>query len=180
MPKQTGSSSHCGWSAIFFIPPACESYGRLVKLFIASAKRAIPRGYRKEYIPCWTEESERLYAEIQETEDPDTAKELLKSLDEARRSKWCQTVESLDFARSSIQAWSLLRRLGGASQLPGARSSIRPDLIARRIVNSSKAPADKPFTRKILRDYHQLRKYTLDDTELSCPFTAEEVETAAN
>lgn len=67
-------------SAIRFIPPNPQNYNRFTKLVINTAKKCIPRGYRKEYIPCWNEDSDRLYAEFRDNEDPETAKELLKSL----------------------------------------------------------------------------------------------------
>ena len=50
--------------AIRFIPPLSSNYERFVGLVIASAKKTIPRGHRDEYIPCWNEESDRLYREF--------------------------------------------------------------------------------------------------------------------
>ena len=49
------------------IPSNSESVTRFSRLLVASAKRFIPRGARKYYTPCWTEESERLYPD---TRDP--------------------------------------------------------------------------------------------------------------
>lgn len=79
-------------AAIRFVPPQQENYERFVNLVIATAKGCVPRGYRKEYIPCWNEDSDRLYAEFQETESLEIAQELLQSLDQARREKWIDTV----------------------------------------------------------------------------------------
>ena len=138
----------------------------------------MPCGYRKEYIPCWNEDSDRLYEELEDTENPETAKELLRSLDDARRSKWTQTVASLNFTMSSKQAWSLIRRLGGASKLATSRSQVKPDLVAQRIVSSSKVPADKVFTRDVTKKYRRLRRRTRIDREISKPFTVKEVDTA--
>lgn len=86
-----------------FVPSTCDNYSRFVKLVISIAKKYIPRRYRKEYIPCWNEETDRLYEEFKNDGNPATAKEMLKSFDDARRQKWCQTVESLDFCKSSRQ-----------------------------------------------------------------------------
>lgn len=102
-------------ASVRFIPPDPKNYDRFAKLIIATAKQCVPRGYRKEYIPCWSEDSDRLYNEFIETESPEVAKELMESLDDARRSKWIHTVESIDMRRSSRKAWSLIRKLGGAS-----------------------------------------------------------------
>lgn len=39
-------------AAVRFIPPTAWNYDRFNKLIISTAKKCIPRGYRKEYIPC--------------------------------------------------------------------------------------------------------------------------------
>ena len=92
---------------IRFIRPVCENYARFVGLITAIAKNTMPRGYRKEYIPCGNEDTDQLYEELQDTENPETAKELLRSLDDARRSKWSQTVASLDFTRPCFEIGDL-------------------------------------------------------------------------
>ena len=133
-------------AAVRFIPPVAKNYDRFNKLVIKIAKKCVPRGYRKEYIPCWNEDSDRLYEEFKETEDPDTAKELLRSLDEARRRRWIETVEGMDMKRSSRKGWAVIRKLGGAIKLKRQSTSVRPNQIAKHIVHTSKAPADKAFS----------------------------------
>lgn len=98
-------------AAVRFIPPEPKNYDRFTNLIITTAKQTVPRGYRKEYIPCWNEDSDRLYNEFLETESPETAKELLKSLDEARKKKWIHTIENIDMTRSSRKGWALVRKL---------------------------------------------------------------------
>lgn len=165
-------------AAIRFIPPMPKNYNRFANLVISTAKKCIPRGYRKEYIPCWNEDSDRLYTEFQENEDPDTAKELLKSLDIARKERWINTVENIDLKRSSRQGWSLIRKLGGASKINKTKPKITADRIARRVVQSSKAPSNKVFSNKIIRAYRELRKKTPMDSELSAPFTVDDINLA--
>lgn len=124
-------------AAVRFIPPVARNYDRFNKLVIETAKKCIPRGYRKEYIPCWNEDSDRLYEEFKESEDPETAKELLKSLNEARRSRWIETVEKMDMKRSSRKGWALIRKLGGATKLKRLTSTVTPNQIAQHIVQTS-------------------------------------------
>lgn len=38
-----------------WIPPSSRNYNRFVGAVISSAKKCIPRGYRKEYIPGWSQ-----------------------------------------------------------------------------------------------------------------------------
>lgn len=138
-------------AAIRFIPPIAQNYDRFNDLVINTAKKCISRGYRKEYVPCWEEDADRLYAEFQETEDPEIAKELLQSLDHARKQRWIETVENIDLSRSSRKGWATIRKLGGASKLSRTKSKMNADQVARRLVQSSKAPSDKRFSRIINR-----------------------------
>lgn len=164
-------------SAIRFIPPIAQNY-RFNNLVINTAKKCVPRGYRKEYIPCWEEDADRLYAEFQETEDPEVAKELLKSLDIARKQRWIETVESIDLSHSSRQGWSLIRKLGGASKLMKTSSAMNADRVARRLVQSSKAPADKQFSRRVNRMYKALRKTTPRYSDISRQFSIVDINDA--
>jgi len=66
-------------------------------MVIQTAKKCIPRGYRKEYIPSWSKESDDLYKEYHISNNPDTADALLYSLSVARKTQWIKTVEEIDF-----------------------------------------------------------------------------------
>lgn len=48
-------------------------------LVISTAKKHIPKGYRREYIPGWNEQSPSLYQEYLETSENNLADELLMS-----------------------------------------------------------------------------------------------------
>lgn len=52
---------------LHWISPVSKNYERFVGAVISSAKVAIPRGYRKEYIPGWNETCDDLYAEFLES-----------------------------------------------------------------------------------------------------------------
>lgn len=61
-----------------------------------------------------------MYKEFIETKSSETAKELLKSLDETKRSKWIPTVENIDVTRSSRKGWVSIHKLGGVQiEYPG-------------------------------------------------------------
>lgn len=85
------------------------------------------------------------------------------------------------------QIWELLcchychleiRKLGGASKLHRAKSKMNADRVARRLVQSSKAPPDKRFSRTINRLYHILRRRTRTNEDLSRPFLLEDINDA--
>lgn len=167
-------------SAVRFIPPEPKNYDRFTNLIISTAKQCVPRGYRKEYIPCWSEDSDRLYNELQETEDVETAKELLKSLDEARKERWTQTVENIDMKRSSRKGWALIRKLGGASKIIRKKPEISANRIARKLVQTSKAPYDKNFLSRITKKYRDAWKTTPKRTVITRAFSVNEVNAAVS
>lgn len=164
--------------AVRFIPPLPSNYDRFVGLIIASAKKTIPRGFRKEYIPCWNEDSDRLYNEFCTNESQETADELLLSLDEARKQEWASSVGNMDFKHSSRKAWCLLRKLGSAKPPPPNKPTLDPNSIAAHIVNISKAKCEKVFTRSIQNEYKVLRSTTTPNDQYSSPFTAFEINVA--
>ena len=86
-------------------------------MLICAAKKAIPHGHCKNYIPCWDKECEKLYDRLKHSitaEDTKTAADaLLDHLGQKRKAHWIETVESVDFIHSSRQAWQTINRLTG-------------------------------------------------------------------
>ena len=84
---------------------------------------------------------ENLLREYEETGDQDTAEQLLNSLQDERRNRWMESVESMNFTRLSRQAWRLLKRLDGrVRQHQG--TSIDPDRIPKKH-NTTRLPCNK-------------------------------------
>lgn len=112
LPKPRWNFNKANWNGfskqlddcIRWISPEAKNYNRFTGLLTRIAKKHIPRGYRKEYIPGWSQESEDLYNEYQETNGNLLADELLSSLSKNRREKWIKTVENIDFKKSSRNA----------------------------------------------------------------------------
>lgn len=161
-----------------WIPPIAMNYNRLVSTIISTAKKHIPRGFRKEYIPGWNQESNQLYKEFLESGDNNIATELLESLDNSRAEKWKRTTENIDFTHASTKAWCLLRKLGGSNSIVETKPKINANLIANRIVDVSRVTPDKHHTRKIKKAFKTLRATSHPSTELSRPFSSSELEAA--
>lgn len=87
-------------------------------------------------------------------------------------------MESINLTHSSRKGWSLIRKFGGATKLTSAKPKINADRIARRVIQSSKAPSKKLFSKRIIRAYRNLRRTTPADSELSRSFSADDVNTA--
>ncbi|KAG5870120.1 hypothetical protein JTB14_000096 [Gonioctena quinquepunctata] len=143
-----------------FIQPKAKNDHKFIGLMIAVAKKHIPRGFRKKYIPGWSEESQSLYEEFEDSGNPETADHLLRSLDASRMDKWTSAVECMKFARSSRKAWGLLRKLGECNGNVVGNASINPNQIANRIVDVSRAPTDKNHTRDVKKSLRDLKGST--------------------
>ena len=85
IPKPRRNSQKADWESfgkysdanIRWIKPVPENYERFCGLIKSAAKRSIPRGFRKEYVPGWNEETSRLAAEFEKNNSQETATELL-------------------------------------------------------------------------------------------------------
>ena len=159
-----------GW-----IPPISKNYERFVGAIISTGKKHIPRGYRRQYIPGWTEHSEKLYEDFVATGEQEIAEDLLQSLDAARRQKWIETTENLDFKRSSRKAWSLLRKLGGGSQKTLGKLPIKPNKIAANIVTTSRSHIERRHSTQIKRELKVLKKQCPKSSNYSSTFTTEDI-----
>uniref|UniRef100_H3AF50 Endonuclease/exonuclease/phosphatase domain-containing protein n=1 Tax=Latimeria chalumnae TaxID=7897 RepID=H3AF50_LATCH len=138
---------------IRWIPPTTDAFNRFIGIIKAAAKRSIPQGFRKTYIPCWTEESEALYQKYSLNKSPATATAMLESLNSARRERWKSLVEETNFTHSSRKAWALFRQLGGENPAYKHRMTIRVDAIASHLIQTSKALALGPTAKKWLTSF---------------------------
>ena len=50
-----------------------DAYKAFCRILTNSAKHSIPRGYNKNYIPCWNDECEQLYKEHIDSENTESA-----------------------------------------------------------------------------------------------------------
>lgn len=162
-----------------WIPPTYDNYTRFIGAVTSVAKKHIPRGFRKEYIPGWSATSETLYREFLESGDHEIADDLLHNLDEARLNKWQQTTEGMDFKRSSRKAWSLLRKLGNCGPAVKKKSPIHPNQVAEHIVKTSKTPPIKDHSTQIRKELSELKSRNSSE-RFSHPFSLEETNAAIN
>lgn len=166
--------SHLRW-----IPPKLENYKRFVGTIIGAAKRSIPRGYRRDYIPCWNEETEKLAKAYEENGDPALGNQILQSLNTQRREHWHSTTKDLDFTHSSRKGWSLLRKLGAATPLPYTRPELNPSSIAQHIKKRSESiPIDACQNKNTQESLKAISNQLDDNPFYSSPFTSAELNQA--
>lgn len=161
------------------IQPKVENYERFAALMISAAKKHIPRGVRKSYIPCWDEECQKLYDDFEQTGDPDLGEQLLESLNNNRTSRWKETLENLNFTHSSRTAWNLLRRLDSGLKVSTPQAEIpAPDAISKRIKQLSKPTITKEHKRKVCYQLNEIRSRQQQSLSIMSPVTSEELNAA--
>ena len=158
------------------------TYSAYCDMLIDAAKQSIPRGYQKNYIPCWDDECQSLYEDFTSApskDESDTcATTLLSRLDEKRKERWIETVESIDFTYSSRRAWQTVNRLTGRSKPNSGKCPVTANSIASVLVDNGRFPQpDREHSRQVKREVSELWK--IDSTmDLCSDFTAEEIEAA--
>lgn len=100
-----------------------------------------------------------------------------RSLDKARRDKWTNTVESLEFKKSSRKAQSFLRNPRDDNHAVHP-TDIRPNKVASHIVSISRGKSIEQFTIKVKKQPRHLELTSPEESTFSYPFTKEEVNTA--
>lgn len=157
-------------SSIRFIPNNIDCYEHFLGIVKGAAKKSVPRGYRKRYIPCWTPEMEELYKRFEEQDDDEISDRLLELLRAARLAKW-----------QSRKGWRFLRHLGESSTPMKTRTGIDPNQIASVILgNSKKISPEKHWKRFIQSKLKNLKRNLPLTSEYDRPFSIEELEMAIN
>ncbi|XP_047992992.1 uncharacterized protein LOC125231576 [Leguminivora glycinivorella] len=186
LPKPRWNMTKANWEAykhqvdanVRWLKPEAANYNRFCGIVIGAAKRCIPRGFRKEYIPGWSSEIEAKYQKYLKNNDATTANDLLAALGEARREKWMNSVEGMSFTHSSRKSWALLRKLGGGAGAPTNTSTaaVHPDNIATRLKNITKsAHVDKAFAKTIRHENKALLDSRNRCETFDSPFSTDEV-----
>ena len=151
-------------------------------MLVCAAKKSIPRGFNKHYIPGWDDSCNHLLSEHQQAttkEDIDTtATALLHKLDEVRRARWTEVVEYVDFTHSSRKAWQTIYKLMGRNTTH-SRCPVTTNAIASQLLNNGRFPdADRDFARWTSREVTSLSRAATADASTSSDFTVEELEAA--
>ena len=159
-----------------------EAYEMMHQLLLNTAKQCIPRGRRKSYIPTWDQESQTKYDEFVNARRPSEAdhkaNDLIQHLNPNRRKRWVEAVESMDFSHSSRVAWQTFNRLTGRSNKP-KKCPVSPNAIAHQLLcNGRYKNADKDVTRAVKREIKQHWVSPTCNTELSVPFSTQELDSA--
>jgi hypothetical protein len=162
------------------IPCQTDCYNRFTGAIISSAKKHVPRGFRREYIPAWDKTCEELYKRYQETHETTVAEELLQALNRGRQERWNETVRDMDFRHSSQKAWCTLRRLGAAPPKLHAPSttSVTADDIVKHMVSVSRISVTRERVKEVNCDLKKLKAKLSDNPTFSEDFSLADLNSA--
>ena len=113
----------------------------LTENILKAAKKAIPRGKRNNYRPCWNEEVENLNTQLNSArktmensptpDNRDKHNALLKQFNEAKnkelRSKWQEKTENLDMEKDTTKLWKLAKALNEDREPPRKATTLLHD-----------------------------------------------------
>jgi len=159
------------------IERACQDF---CENLLSAAKQCIPRGRRKNYVPCWDKECETLYRSFIQapvgTDSDRAASFLLSRLQQKQQERWEEAVNSIDFSHSSRKAWRTINKLTGRSGRSSRLCSVSANSIASQLVkNRVHKTGGRESTRFVNKQLSDLWKIpTPEDHSISEPFRPEE------
>ena len=107
---------------------------------IAAAIRSTTRRRRKNYRPYWGAECEQLYQTLLRAPQGEATNiatsTLLARLDDKRRERWSEAINTIDFTHTSRVAWNTLNKLTGRSRTSRRPCPISANCIASRLVKN--------------------------------------------
>ena len=157
-----------------------EAYQAFCNAIFAAAKNSIPRGRRNNYRPCWDKECENLYQAFLQAPQGEAASvaasALHNHLDERRRQRWSEAVNTIDFTHSSRLAWNTINNLSGRSRQTHRPCPISANTIASQLVrNGVYRTKDQKSARLVSKEVADLWKVPSPPSgTLSGDFTPDE------
>ena len=154
-----------------------QCYDQFVNALRKVARKNIPSGCRRNYVPGLTPESIQLIEEYREKyEDNPFADstitlgdELMSAISEERRKAWQTVIESTDMTHNSKKAWSTIRKLCDDPCKPKQHCNTTANQVAHQLLLNGRAPNRQP---KVCLD-RQRYPY---DPGFTRPFTAAELD----
>ena len=175
----------------------------LTKHILNAAKRAIPRGARKNYRPYWTDELEQLEAEVTKARTQaesqsdissniklkeQTAK-LRRETILTQRKGWQEKTANLNLEKEGTKLWNLVASLNGEKTKSGPiilekdnkdlTGKEAANLLIKQYASVSDLDIDKNRRRQVNLDMLELKeKEQVHDTDKNKPFTIIELDSA--
>jgi len=175
---------HSGKSVARLPPPDTpdieRAYHDFCESLLSATKQCIPRGRRKNYVPCWDKECETPYRSFIRapvgTDSDRAASSLLSRLQQKKQEQWEETVNSIDFSHPSRKAWRTINKLTGRSGRSSRQCPVSANSIASQLVkNGAHKTGSLESTRLVSKQLSDLCKIPKPEGHnISEPFRPEE------
>ena len=164
-------------AAVENIPATAECYDQFVNALPKVARKNIPRGCRRNYVPGLTPQSIELIKEYREKYEDDPFadstitlwEELMSAISEERRKVWQPLIESTDMTHNSKKAWSTIHKLCDDPCKPKQHCNTTANQVAHQFLLNGRVPNRQPKVRLDRQRYP-------DDSGFKRAFTAAELD----
>ena len=99
----------------------------------------------------------------------------MTSLKEGRCKRWSEEMAALDFTHSSRRAWSLLRKLGGATHSKRQQPEVTANEVAHQLLLNGSVKKDRKQAKHILKQQREALSDCPETSNLSQAFTTDEI-----
>ena len=128
-----------------------------------SVYHCIPRGRRKNCVPCWDKACETIYRSFTRapvgTDSDRIASSLLSWLEQKKQEWWEEAVNFIDFSHSSRKAWRTINKLASRSGGSFRQYSVLANSITWQLVkNGTHKTGDRECTRLVNKGLSDLWK----------------------
>jgi len=166
------------------LEPHPNIYDQFQSLVWEISKRHIPRGCRKSYIPCLSEDSKDLYEEYVKAYEVDPFAEetiamgesVLASVSEERRERWKELITNVDMTQNSKKAWSTIKKLNSDKNPQASLAAVTPNEVATQLLLNGKPLNKERGHRKKMKE--EMENVMLESEDEFADFTISELEDA--
>ena len=124
------------------INPDPKNYEQFKTAVWKTAKKHIPRGCRKSYIPCLSNEGKQLYEDYKKAYETDPFAEttiqlgesLMSSVSNGKAEKWQDLITNTDMTHNSKKAWSTIKKLNCEKKAPSRVAAVTPNEVANQLI----------------------------------------------
>ena len=99
----------------------------------------------------------------------------MTSLKEGRCKRWSEEMAALDFTHSSRRAWSLLRKLGGATHSKRQQPKVTANEVAHQLLLNGSVKKDRKQAKHIQKQQREAQSDCPETSNLSQAFTTDEI-----
>ena len=164
------------------INPDPENYDRFQNLVWSVAKGNIPRGCRKTFIPCLSDESKDLYREYVAAYEDDPFAEntielgesLLISMSREKQQRWQEMITGIDMTHNSKQAWKTIKKLNAEKHTNTRVAAVTPNEVAHQLLlNGKPRNRERGYKRKMMAD---MNRAINESDDMFLPFSRHELD----